>query len=286
MYKFLNITNKSLGELGSPDYHHLWLMAKSQGYDALQVCVHSEYTKAEDRETKFHAIFSSDREDRHGDVVHQEFDLKAFKKNPVFLDSHNYGSIERIIGRVSPISVKDGKLQGDIEFFMDNPLGALAAKAAEQGFLGATSIGFIPREFNDKGEMLKSELLEVSAVSVPANPDAVFDKAATIPEKKGEEFPEGKEHYCPQCYFENGIVVLRSECEGHEEDEEADTQTPEPQPKSIDRKAIAAKAIQDLEAEHKRRIRTIAKCVREIVEENRLSRKREIYKRIREELNS
>jgi hypothetical protein len=27
-----------------------------------------------------------------------------------------------------------------------------------------------------------------------------------------KEFPQGKESYCPQCYFEDEKVVLRSEC--------------------------------------------------------------------------
>lgn len=26
------------------------------------------------------------------------------------------------------------------------------------------------------------------------------------------EFPEGKENYCPRCYFEDDLTVLRSEC--------------------------------------------------------------------------
>lgn len=26
------------------------------------------------------------------------------------------------------------------------------------------------------------------------------------------EFPEGKENYCPRCYFENDKVILRKDC--------------------------------------------------------------------------
>ena len=26
------------------------------------------------------------------------------------------------------------------------------------------------------------------------------------------EFPEGKENYCPRCYFEDEKTILRSEC--------------------------------------------------------------------------
>ena len=42
----------------------------------------------------------------------------------------------------SSISVKDGKLQGDIEFATMNPKGQLAEQMAEAGFLNTSSIGF------------------------------------------------------------------------------------------------------------------------------------------------
>jgi hypothetical protein len=58
-----------------------------------------------------------------------------------------------------------------------------------------SSVGFIPKEFDDKGVILKSELLEVSAVSVPANPEALFEKKIEkkIEKKKEEKEPEQKE---------------------------------------------------------------------------------------------
>lgn len=34
-------------------------------------------------------------------------------------------------------------------------------------------------------------------------------------EAESAEFPEGKENYCPQCYFDKDKVVLRAECPGH-----------------------------------------------------------------------
>lgn len=27
-----------------------------------------------------------------------------------------------------------------------------------------------------------------------------------------EEFPKGKERYCPRCYFENDVVALKEKC--------------------------------------------------------------------------
>jgi HK97 family phage prohead protease len=171
--KFFNIESKSLSALGITTQKELWEKAKAKGYDGLSISVETVLTK--DANNKFHAVFSTADEDRHGDVVEQNWDLKSYKKNPVYLDSHNYDSIEHIIGRITSLRSKEG-LQGDIEFALDNPKGLLAFKLAEGGFLNTSSVGFIPKEFSDKGNITKSELLEISAVSVPANPEALFEK--------------------------------------------------------------------------------------------------------------
>jgi len=172
--KYYQLEQKSLAELGATTHKDLWDKVKAKGYDGLAISVETVLTK--DADNKFHAVFSTDSEDRHRDVVEQNWDLKFFKKNPVYLDSHNYDSIEHIIGRISSVKVKDGALQGDIEFALDNPKGLLAFKLADGGFLNTSSVGFIPKEFGEEGEILKSELLEISAVSVPANPEALFEK--------------------------------------------------------------------------------------------------------------
>lgn len=265
MRKFFNLTNKNLTDLSAVSYQELWKKAQSDGYEGLSVCVFSEFTKAADGDNKFHAIFSSSNEDRHGDIVHQDFDLKGFKRNPVFLDSHNYGSIERIIGKISKTAVKDGKLQGDIEFALDNPLGVLAMKLAAGGFLNTTSIGFIPREFNDKGEMLVSELLEVSAVSVPANKDATFEK-----------------HVEPE-------VVVEAPEPAPEPVEEVVPEPPEPVApapvKALNYTAVAARTVAKMVDDRNRLLKAIAKDVQEIVATNRHEKKRAIYQRIRAVLN-
>ena len=272
MKKFLSIAHRSLAELGVATYKELWTRAQSEGYQGLEVSALATFEKSADN--KFHAIFSSANEDRHGDIVHQDFDLKGFKKNPVFLDSHNYGSIESIIGRVSKISIKDGKLQGDIEFAAQNPRGALAAYLAEGGFLNTTSIGFIPREFNDKGEILKSELLEVSAVSVPANADAQFEK--TIEPEPPEDEPKqddqpADEPEVPTNPEENSNPpVVPAE--------------PAPEPlRFINRRAIAAKAVSDMVEERRKHLRLIARSVQQLTDDNK--QKRKIYQVIRKLIN-
>lgn len=122
------------------------------------------------------AIFSTADEDRHGDKVMQNFDLRAFKKNPVLLNSHNYGDATETIGKIKPISVKDGRLQGKVKFAVaENPKAKIIFDLYAGGYLNTFSIGFIPLEFNDDDRAVieKSELLEVSAVSVPANARAL-----------------------------------------------------------------------------------------------------------------
>jgi len=176
MKTFYQLQNKSFSDLGVKTYKELWEKVSTE-YRGLSACVHTEFKQAGDNENKFNVIMSTATEDRHGDIVEQNWDLKSFKKNPVFLDSHNYSSIEHIIGKVNKIKVKDGKLQGEIEFNLHNPKGVMAFNMALNGFLNATSVGFIPKDFDGEGKIVKSELLEDSAVSVPANAEALFEKA-------------------------------------------------------------------------------------------------------------
>lgn len=43
-------------------------------------------------------------------------------------------------------------------------------------------------------------------------PESVTTSASALPTHQVKEFPQGKEAYCPRCYFENEKVVLRTEC--------------------------------------------------------------------------
>jgi len=147
---------------------------KKKLYELLNVKV-----KGVDEETStLEAVFSTEDEDRHGDIVRQNWDLKQFKKNPVILNSHNYWSATDVIGKAEKISVKNGQLEGKIKFAVEeNPIAKIVFDLYKGGFLNAFSVGFIPKEFSDKGEIVKSELLEISAVSVPANAYALAKSA-------------------------------------------------------------------------------------------------------------
>ena len=133
-------------------------------------------------------IASTDQVDRYGDVVDQSgWDLSGFKSNPVILFNHHQDSLP--IGKAKNIEVRDNRLEIDIEFDMSDEYSAKIARKAEGGFLNAVSVGFAPIEFSTRGDLPRdhkafeekstgnyyhrSELLEVSLVTVPANAGAI-----------------------------------------------------------------------------------------------------------------
>lgn len=138
-----------------------------------------ELKKIDEVNATIDGIFSSANEDRHGDIVMQTFDLKAFKKNPVILDSHDHHNADSVIGKAKGLKVVDNKLVGKIEFAVnENPKAKIIFDLIKGRFLNAFSIGFIPKEFDDGNKILKSELLEISVVSVPANADCLVQAKA------------------------------------------------------------------------------------------------------------
>ena len=126
-------------------------------------------------------VISTDAVDRMQDTISVDgWDLKAYKKNPVVLFAHD--NREPPIGRAIRIGKKDGKLVARTEFTSRemNPFGYSIFLMYEGGFMKATSVGFRPLKFEMSEDekrsggidFLKQELLEYSAVPVPANPEA------------------------------------------------------------------------------------------------------------------
>lgn len=149
-----------------------------------------------------YATFSTEDEDRHGDIVRQDWDLKNFKQNPVIINSHQYGDATEVIGKVEDIkTTKDKQLEGKVKFAVaENPKAKIIFDLYAGGFLSAFSVGFIPKEFSDKGEIIKSELLEISTVSVPSNAMALAKRKGINVEKLiGEEKTDKKEEKSPPC---------------------------------------------------------------------------------------
>jgi len=121
----------------------------------------------------FEVIASSESVDRQGEIVLQEgIDIKNYMNNPVILFGHDYWSLP--IGKATEIVRQVGKtvVRGVFASAEANPLAQQVRRLYEEGILKAVSIGFIPKEYNGN-QITKSELLELSFVPVPANPEAL-----------------------------------------------------------------------------------------------------------------
>ena len=119
-------------------------------------------------------IASSEAQDRDGEVIKQTgWDLNNFEKNPVLLASHNHQSFP--IGKATGIAIEDGKLMFKAVFSKATQEAKEAYALVKEGILNTFSVGFIPRDYekDNSSVITKAELLEISLVSIPSNPEAV-----------------------------------------------------------------------------------------------------------------
>lgn len=132
-------------------------------------------------------VASTQTEDRYGDCVMVEgWDTSNYAKNPVFLWAHDSSQlpIGKCVGLAKQMGSKPALVQ-KIQFATadENPFAENVWKLYKGGYLSAVSVGFIPHEMSlrmdeETGyitgyDMTKQELLELSAVPVPANPEAL-----------------------------------------------------------------------------------------------------------------
>jgi HK97 family phage prohead protease len=118
-------------------------------------------------------VGSSGIVDRQGESIDPKgWDLKNFMKNPIILFAHDYSSLP--IGKALKTWVENGKLMFNIKF-ADTEMANEVFKLFKDKFLNAFSVGFMPLELATDGKFTfsKTELLELSAVPVPANPEAL-----------------------------------------------------------------------------------------------------------------
>lgn len=121
---------------------------------------------------EFEMIATSEGIDRQGEVILvSAWDFLNYMKNPVVLLSHDYNALP--IGAITEIipqpEEKNIKVKG---VFANTDAGQEARKLYDDGILRAMSVGFMAKE-REGNVITKAELLEISFVSVPANPDAV-----------------------------------------------------------------------------------------------------------------
>lgn len=167
---------------------------------------------------KMLAVASDESIDRVGDSLKAiDWDLNNFRKNPVLQAGHDYRP-QFTIGVAKNMVVQGNKLIFEPIFHTITQLAREIKEMYEQGILKAWSVGYIPGEENGL-----NELLEVSAVAVPANANALviakgmdssqekevgdkikeFIDGETKEEVKEEKPEEKKEEKSPMCRMSN-----------------------------------------------------------------------------------
>lgn len=132
-------------------------------------------------------VLSTDEVDRHGDVVAAEgWNLEFYRRNPVLLWAHDYR--RPAIGRAVSLWTEPHRLLARMEF-APTAFAQEVAALYRAGFQWGVSVGFRPLEFEERRDaatgaflgirFLRQELLEVSAVTVPANRSALRRPGAT-----------------------------------------------------------------------------------------------------------
>jgi len=148
-------------------------------------------TKAEQTDSKISFVASTANPDRYGDIVDQGgWDLRAYERNPIILLNHNPTQLP--IGK-GKAYIKDGQLMLDVEFDKNDEVAQQVERKVRGGFINAVSVGFQPSESIARNKLPadhpyhgksgyyfpKSELLEVSIVTIPANNEATLSKHYT-----------------------------------------------------------------------------------------------------------
>lgn len=131
------------------------------------------------------AVASEEVADREGDIISLNgWQLDNFKSNPVLLWYHNIRERSLPIGKAENIrkSTVNGKQKLIFEpvFETITEFGRTVKEMFDQGFLNSFSVGFIPLD-RDGVNITKQELLEISAVPVPALPSAqIISRSADL----------------------------------------------------------------------------------------------------------
>ena len=151
--------------------------------------------------------------DRMGDIIRVDgWQFENFRANPVFMPWHDYRAAP--VGQALDVYVDTVKAKAAsskrkrVRFVIlfateeENPLAETMFRLYQGGFMRATSVGFRPmqvkRPDDEEREKLgmgnmgviyeKQELLELSGVSVPANPAALLEAGYELAEDEKKEY--------------------------------------------------------------------------------------------------
>jgi len=146
-------------------------------------------------------IASDETLDSYREIIRADgWRFTHFAKNAPFVDSHDYGTLEKLVGKVVDFGVVGKKLVETVQWAIDvgeNKLAQLGWKMTEAGYLKGVSVGFRPLRSVNKWDndrtawlhqllelkiqeetgvrtiYIEQEQVELSAVILGANPNAL-----------------------------------------------------------------------------------------------------------------
>lgn len=147
-------------------------------------------------------IASDETLDHYGEIVRAKgWRFTHFRKNAPFVDSHNYHTIDKLLGHVIDFRIDGDKLIERVKWAIDveeSKLAKLGFRLTESGYLKAVSVGFYPIKYVSKYDSdprgfaeqltelkvpkdarvsrvyLEQEQMELSACILGANPSALM----------------------------------------------------------------------------------------------------------------
>lgn len=123
----------------------------------------------------FKVVASDETVDRSWETIKvSSRDLKNYMKNPIILFGHEYRSLDCIAWKATNVYVEKNQLVIEGVFAWTQPAQMLR-QLYDEGILKTVSVGFIAkqRDPNNSKIITEAELLELSFVPVPCNPNAL-----------------------------------------------------------------------------------------------------------------
>ena len=114
----------------------------------LRRIIHPEIKVLDPKTGLVEYVASDESVDSYGEIVRAAgADFSRFQKNAPFVDSHDYSSIDKLLGKVVDFGIKAKRVIETVQWAIDVPENFLAQKGfamTAAGYLKAVSIGFQP----------------------------------------------------------------------------------------------------------------------------------------------
>lgn len=184
--------------------------------------IKTKLEKVDDKERSLTFIGSNEFLDRDQERIKADgWELENYRKNPVILFAHDKRS--PAIAKATRVSIEGGSLVFNVKFPNegDYPFADTLYKLYKNDFMRATSVGFIPKKWEDSNEngmfvrtFTQTELIELSLVPVPANPTALIaDRSLAEAWKKDVISDKQYEEFCERIKSATSGHVVKSDKE-------------------------------------------------------------------------